>query len=120
MKLTLIPTEPDAPIHVRAEGSITGADLSVEGKDPLELLLGPQWKCRRVMLNLGAVTYIDSSAIGWLIDAQRSVRSGGGSFVVHSAQPNIRQILEVLKVGRVVPLAESESAARALLASGVV
>lgn len=118
MKLTVISTEPDAPIHVRAEGSITGADLSLDGKDPLEILLGPHWKCRPVMLNLGAVTYIDSSAIGWLIDAQRAVRSGGGAFVVHSAPTNIRQILDVLKVGKVVPLADTESDARALVIAG--
>jgi len=65
-----------------------------------------------VLLDLGQVSYIDSSAIGWLIGTQKSFRDKGGSFAVFHLQPAVRQVLDLLKVGRVVPLCENEQTAR--------
>lgn len=107
MTLTFISSQPGGPTQVKAAGGITSADFSAGGKEPLE-----------VLLDLGGVSYIDSSAIGWLINVQRALRDSGGRLVVHSAQRNVRKILDVLKVGRVVPLADSESDARALVSAG--
>jgi len=120
MKLTLLSIDNQGLIHVNAEGSITGHDFPADGRDPFETLLGANWKSNRVVLSAAGVTYIDSSAIGWLIGACRSFKDGGGLLVVHSVQPNVRQILDVLKVGKVVPLADSEAAARALAVGGAV
>jgi anti-anti-sigma factor len=118
MKLTLHPTGTPGIAHISAEGSITAADLSADGTDPLQALLGSDWARQRVLLDLSAVSYIDSSAIGWLIDAQHSLQQAGGRLVVHSLRPNVRQILEVLKIGRVVAIADDEPAAREMLSDG--
>ena len=115
MKLILLETNPEGLSHVKADGSITATDFVARGKDPMEMLLGTEWLRSRLLLDFAAVTYIDSSAIGWLIELARRMRQSGGAMVIHTVQPNVRQILDVLKISRVVPMAEDESVARRML-----
>ena len=113
MKLTLVSIEKEL-IRVATEGNITSVDFGGDGVNPLQQLLGETWSGNRVLLNLAQSTYIDSSAIGWLISSSRSFRAAGGSLVIHSLPPSVKQIMDVLKVQRVVPTAEDEAAARAI------
>src|SRR5262245_6637636 len=101
MKLTLVSIEKDGVVRVTADGNITAADFDASGRNPLEALLGVTWFGNRVLLNLDRTDYIDSSAIAWLIGCQKSFKDGGGMLVVHSVQPAVKQILDVLKIGRV-------------------
>jgi anti-anti-sigma factor len=118
MKLSLVSIEKDGIIRVAADGNITATDFDAGGKNPFEQLMGINWKTNRVLLNFENVTYVDSSAIGWLISCHKAFKDGGGILVVHSVQPTVRQILDVLKIGKVVPLVPSETEARALAATG--
>ena len=118
MKLTLTSIEKDGIVRVAADGNITTADFDSSGKNPLESLLGVTWFTNRVLLNLDRTDYIDSSAIGWLIGTHKAFKEGGGTLVVHSLQPAVKQILTVLKIGRVVPLVADETEARALAIGG--
>jgi len=110
----MVSIDKDGIIRVAADGNITSADFPPDGKNPLQSLLGLTWSSTRVLLNLDKTSYIDSSAIGWLIGTCRAFRDAGGRFVIHNVQPPVRQILDVLKVGRVVPTAEDEAGARKL------
>jgi anti-anti-sigma factor len=118
MKLSLVSIEKDGIIRVTADGNITAGDFDAGGKNPFEQILGSNWKTNRVLLNFENVNYIDSSAIGWLISCHKAFKEGGGVLVVHSLQPTVRQILDVLKIGRVVPLVASEEEARAIATGG--
>ena len=113
-RLSLLSIDNHGLIHARAEGSITSLDFTGGGVDPLQALLGANWTAGRVVLDCAALRYVDSSAVGWLIGAQRAFRAGGGRLVLHSVGPTVRQIFDVLKVGRVVPIAENVTAAREL------
>jgi anti-anti-sigma factor len=115
MKLSLVSIEKAGPIRVAAEGLVTADDFDSEAANPLGSLLGETWSNNNVLLDLSRVTYIDSSAIGWLISCHRGFKAGGGRFIVHSIQPAVKQILDMLRIGQVVSLAEDEAAARALL-----
>lgn len=84
----------------------------------MEGVLGPAWSTFRVILDFSPVSYVDSSAIGWLIGTQKTFREKGGAFAVYGIQPAVRQIFDLLKVGRVVPLCENENAAREALGGG--
>ena len=95
MKLALVSIEKDGVIRVATDGNITAGDFSPEGKNPLEGLLGLTWNTTRVMLDMGQTAYIDSSAIGWLIGTSRAFRDAGGSFVIHSVQPAVRQLTPI-------------------------
>ena len=112
MKLSLVSIEKEGLIRAATDGNITAADFTADGKNPLETLLGQTWSSTRLLLDFSKTAYIDSSAIGWLIASSRRFRDGGGTFVIHSVQPAVRQILEVLRVGQVVPTASDEAAAR--------
>ena len=112
MKLTLVSIEKEGLIRAATDGNITAADFAADGKNPLETLLGLTWSSTRVLLDFSKTSYIDSSAIGWLIGTSRAFRDAGGTFVIHSVQPAVRQIMDVLRVGRVVPMASDEADAR--------
>lgn len=115
MKITLGGIERDGFVKLIIDGNITATDFSADGKNPIEGLLGPSWTTFRVLLDIGAVTYIDSSAIGWLIGTSKAFKEGGGGLAVYKIQPTVRQVLDLLKVGKVVPLCENEHDARELI-----
>ena len=117
LRLALLSIDNHGLIHARAEGTITAHDFPAGRVDPLEALLGANWKAGRVVIDFSSVRYVDSSAVGWLIGAQRAFREGGGRMVLFGVQPVVRQIFDVLKVGRVVPIAENVAAARELVLS---
>jgi len=118
MKLTLAGIERDGFVKLSVDGPITAGDFSADGKNPIESTLGPTWYTFRVLLDLKAVNYIDSSAIGWLIGSQKIFREHQGGFAVYHIQPAVKQVLDLLKVGRVVPLCDNEAAARTALGAG--
>ncbi len=64
------------------------------------------------MLDFSKVQFIDSSAIGWLIQSAREFKARGGGLVVHSIVPRVRQMFDMLKIGFIVPLVIDEAAAR--------
>ncbi len=115
MKLNLVSIEKGGIIRVGAEGKITADDLLLHGVNPLQSLMGSTWASNKVLLDFERVHYIDSSAVGWLISSHKEFKSAGGAMVVHSIQPTVKQILDLLKIGRVVPMADDEAAARALI-----
>jgi len=86
---------------------------------PFEACLGKDWADKTVLLDMERVDYLDSASVGWLIASQKSFRTAGGKFVLYSLQPRIRQLLAMLRIERVVPLAEDLAAARAMVAESV-
>ena len=117
MKLKLVSIEKDGIVRVAADGNITTADFHGNADNPLQQVLGANWFTTRCLLDLGQTDYIDSSAIGWLIGSQKAFKQGGGALVVHSVQPSVKQILDLLKIERVVPICADEAQARATLAT---
>ncbi|HEX8523887.1 MAG TPA: STAS domain-containing protein [Tepidisphaeraceae bacterium] len=103
----------DGIIRVAVDGAITYEGVLGE-KNPLATLLGETWSSNRVILSLDKTQFIDSAAIGWMISTQKEFKSHGGKFIVHSIRPPVRNVLDLLKVGKVVSIAANEQAARAL------
>ena len=116
MKLSLVSIEKAGYVRLEAVGDITSADfLDSGGKNPLESVLGANWASNNVMLSLERTSFIDSSAIGWLIDAQRKSRAAGGKLVLHSAPARVRDVFDLLKMRAVLNLKDDENAAREFL-----
>ena len=118
MKLQLLSIEKDGLVKIATQGNITSTDLDSAGPNPMEPILGKNWQQSRVLLDMSDTQYIDSSAIGWMIGTSKHLKDGGGSLVVYGVQPAVRQVLDLLKVGRVVPIVEDEDAALAVAAGG--
>lgn len=111
LKLSLTSIDKDGIIRVAVEGPITYEGVIAE-KNPLAGLLGETWSSNRVLMNLEKTHFIDSAAIGWLIATHKEFKARGGKFIVHSVRPPVRQVLDLLKVGKVVTIADNEDAAR--------
>ncbi len=117
MKLQLVSIERDGLVKIATSGNITAADIDPAGENPLRDVIGENWTNSRLLLDMSDTQYIDSSAIGWLISTSKKVGDGGGSIVVYDVQPAVRQVLDLLKVGRVVPIVEDEAAAKEVAAA---
>jgi anti-anti-sigma factor len=110
-KLNLVSIDKDGIIRVAVDGPITYEGVLSE-KNPMASLLGENWFTNRVILDLAKTHFIDSAAIGWLISTHKEFKNKGGALVVHSIRPPVRQVLDLLKVGKVMGLAENEAVAR--------
>jgi anti-anti-sigma factor len=115
VNLSLVAIEKEGLVKLAASGSITAENFDPTGKNPLERLLGENWSTFRVILDMRSTTYIDSSAIGWLIGSHKAFKSGGGAMVIHDVPVNIRQMLELLHVDKVIPIAPNAQAARGIV-----
>jgi anti-anti-sigma factor len=88
--------------------------LDVQGRDPLEPLLGPDGFGRPVLLDMGRTTYMDSAAVGWLLGLHKKFNRAGGRLILHSIPPLVDQMFQLLKLPTVLHVAGDEAAARAL------
>jgi anti-anti-sigma factor len=113
MKLSLVSIEKAGYVKLAAEGDITSADF-LDGKDknPFESVLGASWASNNILLSLARSAFIDSSAIGWLLESNRKVQTGGGKLVPHSAQPRVIELFDLLKLRQVLNLKDDEQSAQ--------
>jgi anti-anti-sigma factor len=64
------------------------ADGSAAGRERL----------RPLVVDLGRVTFLDSSGVRALVDADRLARAGGGRLHLHAAAPCVEKVLELTGV----------------------
>lgn len=113
MNIQLISIGQDGIARLAVDGNATAADfLGLGGKNPIESVLGPNWSTFRILIDMSKVAYIDSSAIGWLINSQKQLKERSGALALFGVQQSVRQVLEMLRIGRVVPFADTEVSAR--------
>jgi anti-sigma B factor antagonist len=98
---------------VAIAGRITYSAID-PASDALALQI-PDIYSRRVFFDLSGTEYIDSSGVSWLLLANRRFRQAGGKLVIHSINPLVKQVLAVLRLDRVLHLAENADKARAEL-----
>jgi anti-sigma B factor antagonist len=66
---------------------------------------------RKILLNLGDVTYIDSSGIGELVSAFTSVRNQGGELKLLNLTKKVHDLLQITKLYTVFDIKDDEAAA---------
>ena|SRR5581483_662995 len=78
-------------------------------------------KIDRAIIDLSGVPYIDSTGLAFVVELHNSLESRGGQLVLASANPRVRQVLALTRIGEVIPVYDDESAAlRALTSSQLV
>lgn len=115
MQIDLVSPRGEQPVRMAARGRITAMDLASTGRNPISETLGQGWSANQVMVDLSHTDYIDSSAIGWLIQTNTEFKRNGGALVLHSIPPMVQQVLGLLKIGSLIPLKDNEAAAHAYL-----
>ncbi len=68
---------------------------------------------RKILLNLGEVTYIDSGGIGELISAFTSTRNQGGELKLLNLTKKVNDLLQITKLYTVFDVKDDESEALA-------
>jgi anti-anti-sigma factor len=113
--LSLVSIDKDGCIRVASTGNLTAGNISFTTKNPLESVLGATWSGNQIILDLCKTDFMDSTAIAWLIATTKQSGNSGGSIAIHSVAPRARQMLDILKIGKVIPIVANEAAARQFL-----
>lgn len=74
-----------------------------------EVLLASVTRARAVLVDLSAVSYIDSSGVASLVEAFQAARKGGVRFALASVNPAARRVLELARLDKVFVIHESVS-----------
>jgi anti-sigma B factor antagonist len=94
---------------VDLSGRITLGEGSVMLRDMVRDLVGKGQ--RKILLNLGDVTYIDSSGIGELVSAFTTVRNQGGELKLLNLTKKVHDLLQITKLYTVFDVKDDETAA---------
>jgi len=89
---------PDEPNVLPLEGEI---DLHVSPRVATALAAMIDKKPSRLVVDLSAVTYIDSSGLAALIEGMQNVDAYGGKFILVGIQDNVKPIFEIARLDRV-------------------
>jgi anti-sigma B factor antagonist len=99
----------DSVTVVDMSGRITLGEGSVVLRDTVRELLGKG--DRKILLNLGDVTYIDSSGIGELVSAFTTVRNQGGELKLLKLTKKVHDLLQITKLYTVFDIRDDEAVA---------
>ncbi len=86
-----------------------------EMADAVLELLGDQGCRRKVLLSLADTDFIDSSGLSGLLGCNRQFGEAGGKLVIHSIPTSVMEVIKVMRLDRVLHLAENESGALAMM-----
>jgi len=68
---------------------------------------------RKVVVDLAAVSYLDSASIGCLMDIHRLLQEKGGALRLSGLQPRVETMISMTGVHKIVPLHRGEEDALA-------
>ena len=90
-------------------GRITLGEGSSALREALRDLVGKDHK--KILLNLGDVTYIDSSGIGELVSGFTTVTNAGGQLKLLGLNKRVKDLLQITKLYTVFDVHEDEAGA---------
>src|SRR3954471_8533974 len=90
-------------------GRVTLGEGSVVLRDTIRDLLSKGNK--KILLNMGDVTYIDSSGIGELVSAFTAVRKEGGELKLLNLTKKVHDLLQITKLYTVFDVKDDEATA---------
>ena len=100
-----IPASLDFAVSVRAAEEVTIVDV----RGDLDCYTAPQLRAvlveladgpRRVVLDVGGSTFIDSTGLGVLVGALKRLRQQGGDMTLRSLSPTTERLFEVTGVSK--------------------
>ena len=69
------------------------------------------------VVDLGAVPYIDSTGLAFIVELHKSLANCGGQLFLAGANPRIREVLQITRIGELIPMfgnvEDAENALRA-------
>ena len=105
MSVKVVAIEDDGVATLACAGEMNALEMTANGGG-LKDVLGEGWASRRVAMDLGGATYMDSAAIGWLLSLHKSFEQEGGRLILFALHPNVRRVLDIMRINQVLDLAE--------------
>jgi len=107
----------DGVCVLRLQGRfVTGSDAELESaRNSLEEI-----GIAKAVLDLRAVPYIDSTGLAFVVELHKSLVSRGGQLFLADANQRIREVLEMTRIGEIIPLFEDVEDAEAALRGEVL
>ncbi len=109
MSMTVSTRQVDGVTILDLSGRITLGEGSVQLRDTVRELLAKGSK--NILLNLGDITYIDSSGIGELVSAFTTVRNQGGELKLLNLTKKVHDLLQITKLYTVFDIKDDEASA---------
>ena len=97
------------------EAKLTYPNLSAFFAEVRQLVEGGT---RKLLIDLSAVTYIDSASIGCLMDIYRLMQDRGGAVKLAGVQPRVETMISMTGVHKLIDLHREEAAALQAFAAG--
>jgi anti-sigma B factor antagonist len=109
MSMKVATRQVDGVTVLDLSGRITLGEGSVTLRDAVHDVLakGP----KHILLNLGNITYIDSSGIGELVSAFTSVKNSGGELKLLNLTRKVHDLLQITKLYTVFDIKDDEASA---------
>lgn len=98
MDITVEP-HTDATAVVRLDGRL---DLLVAQQVKQRLATAVEEGYSTLIIDMAPVSFLDSSGLGALISGLKATRSAGGNLLIAHAGPQVRQVLEVSTLDRIL------------------
>lgn len=109
MNATIITRQNGNVCFLDVSGKITLGDGSVVIREAVKKLVADGTK--NIVLNLGDVTYIDSSGIGELVSAFTTVSNNGGNLKLLNLTKRVQDLLQITKLYTVFEVFNDEASA---------
>ncbi len=107
----------DGVAIMRLEGRfVTGSDVELQQvQDSLESA-----GVASAIAVLDAVPYVDSTGLAFIVELHKSLASRGGQLILAEANRRVREVLEITRIGEIVPVYDSVEDAEAALRAAVL
>ncbi|MGF1634644.1 MAG: STAS domain-containing protein [Phycisphaerae bacterium] len=105
--------------HVESPSAVVAqlaGEIDLHNSPPLRgdlIGLIDEYRPDRLVLNMAAVPYVDSSAIAVMVECLRMLRPAGGKLYLTDLQPRVKALLEMAKLDSIFELVPDEQAALA-------
>ncbi len=109
MSMKVSTRQVDGVVIMDMSGRITLGEGSVTLRDSVRDVLSKG--NNHILLNLGDVTYIDSSGIGELVSAFTTVKNAGGELKLLNLTRKVHDLLQITKLYTVFDVKDNEAAA---------
>ena len=107
----------DGVCVLRLQGRfVTGSDAElVSAQNSLEEI-----GISKAIVDLRAVPYIDSTGLAFIVELHKSLVGRGGQLMLADANQRVREVLEMTRIGEVIPLFQEVEDAEAALRGAVL
>ena len=109
MSMKFVIRQVDGVTILDLSGRITLGEGSVTLRDSVHDLLAKGSK--NILLNLGQISYIDSSGIGEMVSAFTSVKNAGGELKLLNLTKKVHDLLQITKLYTVFDVKDDEAGA---------